>query len=406
MENLQDELGKTEQQEIESIQKNIQGFRELFSKLLSDREEELLKQCHAIYQHRRARIQRHINDVLVNKTNTEEHQSTESSISNPPAGNSYVNTDIFEQERVLHFLDCTPTVIVHNDIQNFKERATLLIAKIRLYGALTTIHRSVRTHLPNIDIPTYEIVNPQARYCAIKKRCLYATSRQSPYLNFYDIDTGRILGTMGGEFKKGRGIVPTEECLYVADAKRCQFVKIPFDEQKPSKWFSKKGEGNGELNYPVGLEMCKDGKLFVTSMKSSKIVVFNPAPSPIDWQFDRNIPLPYKPYDIAFDSTGNIHVAFGDDVESVDRIYIFTMEGDKVGEYGVGKVKGPGGITLDKDGYRYVTEYSKEGRLVIFDPNGKKVSSSEPLDYPEGVCIDEDGYIYVASNMSHTIVCY
>ena len=180
-------------------------------------------------------------------------------------------------------------------------------------------------------------------------------------------------------------------------------MKIPFDEQKSSKWFSKKGEGNGELNYPVGLEMCKDGKLFVTSMKSSK---FKPAPSPIDWQFDRNIPLPYKPYDIAFDSTGNIHIAFGDDSESVDRIYIFTIEGEKVGEYGVGKLKGPRGITLDKNGYRFVTEYSKEGRLVIFDPNGKMVSSSEPLDYPEGVCIDKDGYIYVASNMSHTIVCY
>ena len=179
---------------------------------------------------------------------------------------------------------------------------------------------------------------------------------------------------MVGEFKKGRGIFATQECLYVADAKRCQFVKIPFDEQKPSKWFSKKGEGNGELNYPVG--------------------------------FDRNIPLPYKPYDIAFDSTGNIHIAFGDDIESVDRIYIFTIEGEKVGEYGVGKLKGPGGITLDKNGYRFVTEYSKEGRLVIFDPNGKMVSSSKPLDYPEGVCIDEDGYIYVASNMSHTIVCY
>ena len=75
MENLQDELSKTEQQEIEtikSIQKNIQSLRDLFSKLLSDREEELLKQCHAIYQHRRARIQSLINDVLVNKTNSEE----------------------------------------------------------------------------------------------------------------------------------------------------------------------------------------------------------------------------------------------------------------------------------------------------------------------------------------------
>ena len=80
--------------------------------------------------------------------------------------------------------------------------ATLLIAKIQLYEVPTTIHQSIRNHPPDKDIPSYEIVNPQARYCAIKKRCLYATSCQSPYLNYYDIDTGKILGTMGGDFIK------------------------------------------------------------------------------------------------------------------------------------------------------------------------------------------------------------
>ena len=109
-----------------------------------------------------------------------------------------MNADICEQAYYTFLTLYTPTLIVHNhnDIQNFKERATLLIAKIQLYGVPTTIHRSIRNHPPDKDIPSYEIVNPQARYCAIKKRCLYA------YLNYYDIDTGKILGTMGGDFIK------------------------------------------------------------------------------------------------------------------------------------------------------------------------------------------------------------
>ena len=413
-EKLKEELGNIEDEEIktiESIQENIQGLRDTFSKILSDREKELLKQCHTTYQHRRERIQRHINDLI---TKSGDHQSTETPISNPPSASAIVSSDDvnvgnFEQEsvsRLLKFLDLAPPLIVRNDTEKFEKSVTLLVAKIQLHGKETPVNRFVRNYPPKIDIPFREIVKPHARYCAIKKRHLYATSRQSPYLNYYDMDTGKMLGTMGGEFKKGRGIVPTQECLYVADAERCQFVKIPFDERNPSKWFSKKGEGNGELHYPLGMEMFKDGKLYIASMETRRIVVFKPAPSPIDWQFDHNIHLPHKPYDIAFDSDENIHVAFGDHIELVDRIYIFTMEGDKVGEYGVRKVKGPGGITLDKNGYRYVTEYSKEGRLVIFDPYGKMVSSSDLLDYPMGVCIDEDGSIYVASNCSHTVVCY
>ena len=412
---IKEELVNIEDQEIqtiENIHENIQCLRNAFSKILSDREKELLKQCHTTYQHRRERIQRHINNQV--KTSGD-HQSTETPISNPPSPSAIVNSDdgnignCERQEsvsRLVDFLDLAPPLIIRNDTETFEKYITLLVAKIQLYGKETPVNRFVRNCPPKIDVPFREIVKPHARYCAIKKRHLYATSRQSPYLNYYDMDTGKMLGTMGGEFKKGRGIVPTQECLYVADAERCQFVKIPFDEQKPSKWFSKKGEGNGELHYPLGMEMFKDGKLYITSMETKRIVVFKPAPSPIDWQFDRNIRLPHKPYDIAFDSDGNIHVAFGDNIELVDRIYIFTMEGDRVGEYGIGEVKGPGGITLDKNGYRYVTEYSKEGRLVIFDPYGKMVSSSDLLDYPMGVCIDEDGSIYVASNCSHTVVCY
>ena len=257
-EKLKEELGNIEDEEIktiESIQENIQGLRDTFSKILSDREKELLKQCHTTYQHRRERIQRHINDLI---TKSADHQSTETPISNPPSDSAIVSSDDvnvgnFEQEsvsRLLKFLDLAPPLIVRNDTEKFEKSVTLLVAKIQLHGKETPVNRFVRNYPPKIDIPFREIVKPHARYCAIKKRHLYATSRQSPYLNYYDMDTGKMLGTMGGEFKKGRGIVPTQECLYVADAERCQFVKIPFDERNPSKWFSKKGEGNGELHYP------------------------------------------------------------------------------------------------------------------------------------------------------------
>ena len=74
----------------------------------------------------------------------------------------------------------------------------------------------------------------------------------------------------------------------------------------------------------------------------------------------------------------------------IKKIFIYTIDGHKIGEYSNGLICGPGGIAIDKYGYRYVTEYSFQRRLVIFNREGEVVSTSDPLNYPMDVCIDTD----------------
>ena len=252
--------------------------------------------------------------------------------------------------------------------------------------------------------PLRNIVNPRSRYCSIRGNELFVTCRCNPNMHVYDLETGKMLRTLCGDFKRGRGIVLRKDCLYVADAGRSQFAKVSYDTKIPPVWYSREGEAKGELKWPLGMEMDDQGRLFVANMGNKRIEIFKPSYSPIDWEPDYNITLDYKPYDLAFDSDGNIHIACGEKNEKVDRIFIYTIDGRKIGEYGNGQICGPGGIAIDKYGCRYVTEYSFEGRLVIFNKEGKVVSTSDPLNYPMGVYIDTDGSIYVACNLSHRVV--
>ena len=252
----------------------------------------------------------------------------------------------------------------------------------------------VRPYPPNLDIPQCEIVNTNARYCSVLNRCLYVSSRYNPFLNVFDVDSGGHLELVGGEFKKSRGIVVTDDFIFVADSKRSEFAKISHTSKTVSQWF-----GKDELNYPLGMKMSPDNRLFVASMKSKNIVVFNQT-----GQMDYKLNVKYKPYDLAFDSSGNIHVAFGDKDERVAGVFVYSTSGVLVRMYGGQNVRGAGGIAIDKNDYTYVTEYSEAGRLVIFDSNGNHVSSSQPLDYPMGVCINEDGSIFVALNIGHGVL--
>ena len=252
--------------------------------------------------------------------------------------------------------------------------------------------------------PLRNVVNPRSRYCSIRGNELFVTCRCNPNMHVYDLETGKMLRTLCGDFKRGRGIVLRKDCLYVTDAGRSQFAKVSYDTKISPVWYSREGEAKGELKWPLGMEMDDQGRLFIANKGNKRIEIFKPSYSPIDWEPDYNITLDYEPYDLAFDSDDNIHIACGEKNEKVDQIFIYTIDGHKIGEYGNGLICGPGGIAIDKYGYRYVTEYSLEGRLVIFNREGQVVSTSDPLNYPMGVCIDTDGSIYVACNLSHRVV--
>ena len=262
---------------------------------------------------------------------------------------------------------------------------------------------SIREYPPKLSVPRCEIVKTNPRYCTIKNEKLYVSNRDNPHLLAIDVNTGKPKQALGGDFKKGRGVVATDDFLYVSDAVRCQFAKIDVHGQLPTKWFS----SEHELNYPQGMKMSQDGKLFIASMKDKRVVVFKPINSKEEWVVERTLALPHNPYDLAFDTCGNMHVAFGgtEEDENIDRIFVYnSVSGVCIREYGNGKITNPHGITIDKNDYSYVTEHSQEGRLVIFDDEGNVSRYSKSLDFPVGVCIHEDGSIFVACSLPHHIL--
>ncbi len=262
---------------------------------------------------------------------------------------------------------------------------------------------SIRPYPLKLDVPHCELIRANARFCTINNSKLYVTSRMNPFVNVCDISNGARLKPLGGEFKKARGLVVTDDSIFVASAIRSEVAIIPKNSESVKQWFGKESG----LEYPLGMKMSPDGRLFVTSMKNKRIIVFRKMED--KWEKDNELKFKYMPYDLAFDSSNNIHVALGDDNEQVDGVHVYNAAGDFVriyGEYGEKKVYGVGGIAIDKYDHSYVTEYRGDGRLTIFDNNGRHVSSSLPLNYPMGVCIDEDGSVFVASNLSHRILVF
>ena len=256
---------------------------------------------------------------------------------------------------------------------------------------------AVRPYPLHLDVPVWEFVKANARYCSVRNGKLYVTSRRCLLVSSFDVNTGKPLETLGRDFKKGRGIIATDDSLLVADAVRSEFGVISLDRKYETKWF-----GAGELQYPLGMTLGHDNKLYIASMKTKKIVIFRPDGH--DWVYESSIPVEKKPYDLAFDSNDNIHLVCGDVKEKVKGVFVYTKSGEYLMKYGEKDVKCAGGITIDQNGFSYVTEYSQEGRLVVFNRNGHCVSSSQSLDYPMGVCVDEEGSLFVTSNLRHRVL--
>ncbi len=256
---------------------------------------------------------------------------------------------------------------------------------------------AVRQYPLHLDVPVWEFAKTNARYCTVRNGKLYVTSRRCSLVSSFDVNTGKPLETLGRDFEKGRGIVATDDSLLVADAVHSKFGVISLDRKFETKWF-----GAGELKYPLGMTRGHDNKLYIASMGTKKIVIFRPDGH--DWVYESSFLVKKKPYDLAFDSNDNIHIVCGDVNEKVEGVFIYNKSGTYIRTYGEKDVKCAGGITIDQNGFSYVTEYFQEGRLVIFNGNRDCVSSSQSLDYPMGVCVDEEGSLFVTSNLRHRVL--
>ena len=168
--------------------------------------------------------------------------------------------------------------------------------------------------------------------------------------------------------------------------------------------FSKYGDGDGELIWPVGIALDSEENIYIADEWMNRISIFTNmgdfliywgAPGCGDGEFNR---------------LAGIALDFDDSVYAVDglnhRVQKFTKDGQYISQFGsfgdgYGEFNTPWGIALDREGCVYVADH-KNHRAQKFTPDGEFLASfgsygkgRGQLNRPSDVAVDPDGDVYV-----------
>ena len=166
--------------------------------------------------------------------------------------------------------------------------------------------------------------------------------------------------------------------------------------------FSKYGDGDGELIWPVGIAIDSDENIYIADEWMNRISIFTNS-----GHFLRNWS---SQGDGEFNRTSGIALDLNDDVYVVDslnhRVRKFTKDGGYILQFGSfgdgpGELNAPWGVAVDDEGSVYVADH-KNHRVQKFDANGEFVASfgsygkgKGQLNRPSDVAVDPDGDVYV-----------
>ena len=166
--------------------------------------------------------------------------------------------------------------------------------------------------------------------------------------------------------------------------------------------FSKYGDSDGELIWPVGIAIDSDENIYIADEWMNRISIFTNS-----GHFLRNWSTQG---DGEVNRTSGIALDLNDDVYVVDslnhRVRKFTKDGGYILQFGSfgdgpGELNAPWGVAVDDEGSVYVADH-KNHRVQKFDANGEFVASfgsygkgKGQLNRPSDVAVDPDGDVYV-----------
>jgi DNA-binding beta-propeller fold protein YncE len=201
-----------------------------------------------------------------------------------------------------------------------------------------------------------------------KRGILYVSDSRLDKVFGLQKETGEVLLTLGGpgEFKNPSGLAFDEQRdrLYVADAQN-HMIKVFDRDGRPLFSIGKRGNGDGEFNFPSYLALDKTGRLFVVDSFNFRIQIF--------------------------DADGKFIKKFG-----------------KLGDAS-GSFSRPNGIGIDSDGHIYVVD-AAFNNFQIFDEDGKLLlwvgaTGTKPGEFylPTGLYIDAKDRIYVSDTFNRRV---
>jgi len=157
--------------------------------------------------------------------------------------------------------------------------------------------------------------------------------------------------------------------LFVADSKAHK-IKV-FDTEHASLLtsFGRRGEGEGELNFPTSLVFGPDGNLFVVDQLNARVQIFTPDGGYVDQLGALGVAFGnfVRPKDLAVDEMGLLYVTdnafnnlqiFGPDL----RLLTFVGEGGR----GPGQFHGASGVAVRGDLFAVVDQLGRRLQLFRF----------------------------------------
>ena len=170
----------------------------------------------------------------------------------------------------------------------------------------------------------------------------------------------------------------------------------------------RKGSGNGEFRYPLGIDIDNSGKVYIADSGNHRLQIFSP-----EGKFIAKINIPSNdhhpsdPSDVAIDNTRNRCYVVDNDNH---HILVYDLSNRKLintyGSPGTGKLafRYPFFIALDKDRYLYIVDVINT-RVQVLNPNGQFVAfiggwGVEKGEFfrPKGVAIDKKNRVYVSDS--------
>ena len=234
---------------------------------------------------------------------------------------------------------------------------------------------------------------------------VFASNCNGSYVQVFSCDGSEKLriglrGNGDGQLNGPFGLAIVDEVLYVVDSNNCRVQKFTLTGEYLGQ-FGSRGSSSDQLKNPFGICTDSRGSVLVADNGNNRVQVFN-----ADGIFVSSIScgLGYnrqRPYDMAVDNTGNIHVT----LNSSHCVAEYSSDGKQITTYGSGNLQSPTGIAIDEEGYRYVSDSCN--RISIFTPDGALVSDSISCpSNPQCMTLDYQGNVYVASYNANCITKY
>ena len=196
---------------------------------------------------------------------------------------------------------------------------------------------------------------------------------------------------LGGDSLRGIAVDEESEVLFVSSIKTDQIIKASFNGDVIAS-VGKTGSGQLEFNCPMGLCLTKRDLLLIADNYNKRVQVLGS-----DLSYIRSIPCQSEVWGVAVDSTGNVHAA------ATDRVEVFSINGDKIMEYGerVLSIASDVAFLSFQRRYSFVTNVLNDdsgiadGEVYIFDWSNDTVVHSFLVGDPLGITIDQEGMIFI-----------